>query len=110
MLDVHAPIEPGIGLGGIPIGCPVADLLAAAEPLRVIELPDDGSGADPVTIHSFDAIRTWSVRGIVEQVGAFEGYAGHTADGIGIETTPWAKDDPDPAAQVIQLFVHAAEE
>jgi hypothetical protein len=143
MLDLEAPIRPGIGLGGISIGSPVDAILATAEPVRVIELPDEGD-EERVTIHSFGPIRTWSVRGIVEQVGAFEGYRGRTdadlglgstiADiraacgevvvagaegmialpgtpGIGIETTAWTRDDqPDPAARVIQIFVHAIDD
>jgi hypothetical protein len=87
MLDVEAPIEPGSGLGGIAIGCAVAEVLANAEPLRVIELPGDDNDPAGVTIHSFGAIRTWSVAGRVEQVGAFEGYVGRTANAIGIGST-----------------------
>jgi hypothetical protein len=141
MLELDAPIEPGRGLGGIAIGCAVDDILAHAKPLRVVELPGDDEDPQGVTIHSFGAIRTWSVAGIVVQVGAFEGYAGRTATGIGvgstvaeieaahedvvphdaegivvlpdtpgvgIETTEWStKDEPDPAATIVQIFVHA---
>ena len=144
MLDPDAPIEPGRGLGGIPIGCAVSEILATAEPQRVIELPGDKDGEGGVTIHSFGAIRTWSVDGRVEQVGAFEGYRGRSAagigigssiseireaygdihamegeavidlpstPGIGIETTEWTTGtDPDPAAQAVQIFVHAVDE
>lgn len=140
MLDIDAPIEPGRGLGGIALGAAVADILAEHEPLRVIELPTADETEDAVTIHSFGAIRTWSVLGCIEQVGAFEGYLGRTASGIGIgstieeileahgavapmgaegmisvpalpgvgiETTEWSTgDEPDPAARVIQIFVH----
>jgi hypothetical protein len=87
MLDPDARIEPGRALGGVTLGCPVAELLAAATPERVIELPGEGDAEDGVTIHSFGAIRTWSVAGRVEQVGAFEGYRGRTAAGIGIGST-----------------------
>lgn len=144
MLDVDAAIEPGRALGGIVLGCSVDDLLALATPERVIELPGENDGEEGVTIHSFGAIRTWSVAGRVEQVGAFEGYRGHTAAGIGIgstlsdvaaaygalaplgaenmatlpglpgvglETTDWAQaDEPDPAACIVQLFVHAIDD
>jgi hypothetical protein len=81
MLNVEAPIEPGCALGGIPVGTSLSEILATAAPLKVYELPDG------VTIHSFGAIRVWSVAGRVEQVGAFEGYAGRTADGIGVGST-----------------------
>jgi hypothetical protein len=87
MLDLDAPIVPGVGLGGISVGALVEHILATAEPVRVIPLPGGGDGEDPVTIHSFGAIRTWSVRGVVEQVGAFEGYRGRTAAGLGIGST-----------------------
>ncbi|MHC4340741.1 MAG: hypothetical protein ACYSX0_11090 [Planctomycetota bacterium] len=143
MLDPEAPIEPGRGLGGIALGCTVAEILATATPLRVIELPGSDDAPDGVTIHSFGAIRTWSVAGRVEQVGAFEGYQGRTASGIGLgstiadiraasgevvatgtegmivlpgtpgvgmETSEWTTgDQPDPAARVIQIFVHASD-
>ena len=143
MLDPDAPIEPGRGLGGITLGSQVSDLLAVAEPLRVIEIPGEGD-EEGVTIHSFGAIRTWSVAGRVEQVGAFEGYRGRMASGIGlgstideiraahgdvaplgaenmivipavpgagIETTEWAVPEaPDPAARVVQLFVHVIDD
>ena len=87
MLDTNAPIEPGRGLGGIALGTPTADVLATAEPLRVIEIPGDDEDPDGVTIHSFGAIRTWSVHGEVVQVGAFDDYAGTTASGIGLGST-----------------------
>ena len=86
MLDPEAAIEPGLGLGGIRIGTAVEDVLAQAEPVRVVEIPVP-EGEDPVTIHSFGAIRTWSVHGEIVQVGAFEGYGGKTAEGIGIDST-----------------------
>ncbi len=86
MLDPDALIEPGRGLGGIALGCQVADILAVAEALRVVEIPGEGE-EEGVTIHSFGSIRTWSVAGRVEQVGAFEGYRGRTASGIGIGST-----------------------
>lgn len=87
MLDTEALIEPGRGLGGVLLGTLVADLLATADPLRVIEIPGEDDDQEAVTIHSFGAIRTWSVDGRVVQVGAFEGYGGRTAAGIGIGTT-----------------------
>ena len=141
MLQLDAAIEPGRGLGGIAIGCAVDDVLAHAKPVRVIELPGDDEDPQGVTIHSFGAIRTWSVGGVVVPVGAFDGYAGRTAAGIGIgstvaelaavhedvvaheaegvvvlpdtpgvgiETTEWStEDEPDPAATIVQIFVHA---
>jgi hypothetical protein len=144
MLDLDAPIEPGRGLGGVPIGCDVATILTAHAPLRVIRIGEGGrvvADTEPevVTIHSFGAVRTWSVAGVVQQVGAFEGYRGRTAPGIGfgstiaeieaaygvavakdgemlavpgvaglgIETTEWTTGDaPDPAATIVQMFVH----
>jgi len=87
MLDVEALIEPGLGLGGIAIGTAVDEILAKAEPQQVIDLPRDEEDPDGVTIHSFGAIRTWSVKGEVVQVGAFEGYAGRTAGAIGVGST-----------------------
>ena len=144
MLNPDAPIEPGRGLGGIPIGCAVSEILATAEPLRVIQLPGPDDATGGVTIHSFGAIRTWSVDGRVEQVGAFKGYRGQMAvgigvgstvadiraacgavvptgtegvitlsevPGVGIETTDETTgDQPDPAAQVVQIFVHGIDE
>jgi hypothetical protein len=144
MLDIDALIEPGHGLGGIAIGAAVADIVATAEPLRVIEIPGDDEDPNGVTIHSFGAIRTWSVTGVVVQVGAFEGYHGRTAagitigsaiaeisaacgavapmggegmitipsvPGIGFETTEWTTvDEPDPAAHVVQIFVHVIDD
>jgi hypothetical protein len=139
MLDSGAPIEPGRGLGGVPIGTAVAEILAKHEPLKVFEIPGDEEDPDGVTIHSFGAIRTWSVKGRVMQVGAFEGYAGRTANGIGVgstiseigevvpegapgfialpdtpgigmETTEWSTgDSPDPDATVVQIYVHGVE-
>lgn len=87
MLDVDALIEPGRALGGISLGSAVDDILAQATPERVVELPGESAGEEGVTIHSFGAIRMWSVAGRVEQVGAFEGYRGHTTEGIGIGST-----------------------
>ena len=105
MLDLDAPIDPRRSAGGLTLGCMVDDILAVHAPLRVIQFRgDDSPGAGPVIIHSFGAIRTWSVRGIVQQIGVFEGYRGRTvmgsatgiatgsstrnaADGIGIGST-----------------------
>lgn len=87
MLDVAAPIEPGRGLGGLAIGAAVDAILGQHRPLRVIEIPGDDEDPDGVTIHSFGSIRTWSVKGRIVQIGAFEGYAGTTPEGIGIGST-----------------------
>ena len=140
MLDTQAPIEPGRGLGGIAVGTSLTEILENHTPLQVFEIPGDEADPDGVTIHSFGAIRTWSVKGEVVQVGAFEGYTGKTAEGVGVgstvadlgevvpeggpgflalpgtpgiglETTEWSTGDtPDPDATVVQIYVHAAED
>ena len=106
----------------------------------MVDIPGDDEDPDGVTIHSFGAIRTWSVKGEVVQVGAFEGYSGRTAEGIGVgsivadlgdvvpegapgflalpgtpgiglETTEWSTgESPDPNAKVVQIYVHGVEE
>jgi hypothetical protein len=77
--DLDAPIVPGVSCAGILVGTEMGALSSVPEPaLRSDQI---------YRFHHFQSVRVLSVRGIVVQVGALEGYRGLLDGKIGIGST-----------------------
>jgi uncharacterized protein (TIGR02996 family) len=77
MLNLEAPIIPGISAAGIRIGQPVETILAVLQPLEVVPL-------DGCQRLRFGAVDLWVKQRLVDQIGIYKGYRGTIAGKIGI--------------------------
>jgi hypothetical protein len=82
MLDLDAPIVPGVGAAGLTLGDDVAKLLALRTPASIATLPGTGR-----TRRDFGPISVWEARGRIERIRVSEGYRGRLDGIIGIGTT-----------------------
>jgi hypothetical protein len=71
MLDLDAPIVPGVGAAGLTLDDDVAQLLARRTPFSTATLPRTGR-----TRHDFGPVSIWEARGRIDQIRLSEGYRG----------------------------------
>jgi hypothetical protein len=82
MLDLDAPIVPGVGAAELTLGDDVAKLLAARRPSAIGTLPGTGR-----IRYDFGPISIWEANGRIKQLRVSEGYRGKLDGVVGIGTT-----------------------
>jgi hypothetical protein len=78
--DLSAPIVPGRRAAGIEVGGEIADVLAQSQPSQTEKRAN-------YIVHEFGAVKIWSLDGVINQIGVYDGYHGMLDDRIGVGST-----------------------